>query len=129
MLSIVHIAIPGALWSPLLTPLATAGASCTPLGGLDCFCVGRGLKAPRGRRLLLAGASSYTFPSRVCDLPAAEALALTLEGGAMSTPARRRLIRDFKKLQQVGFVGVLVLALFRLCMLADSAHVCYLFLH
>lgn len=48
----------------------------------------------------------------------------------MSTPARRRLIRDFKKLQQVGFVGgvFMVLARFILCMLAGSAHVCYFFM-
>lgn len=41
----------------------------------------------------------------MCDLLAAGALVLALGGGAMSTPARRRLIRDFKKLQQVRFLG------------------------
>lgn len=46
----------------------------------------------------------------------------------MSTPARRRLIRDFKKLQQVGFVGVVYsLASFILLVLADNAHACALF--
>lgn len=63
------------------------------------------LKAPCGRRVLLVSVSSYTLPAHLFDLPAVEARAPAVGGGAMSTPARRRLIRDFKKLQQVGFVG------------------------